>query len=85
MGKKTEETRWTDQGLQAGVSHSYTLALSVNRNLKIDGGDGNENVKKAIGLISEITTLLVQRTFFYISFPFLQDYDVKLPNSMFSR
>ena len=64
--KKTAETRWSDQGLQANVLHSYTLTLSVNRDLKIgDGdGDGNENVKKAIGLISEITTLLVQHTFF---------------------
>lgn len=24
--KKTEETRWTDQELQAGVLHSYTLS-----------------------------------------------------------
>ena len=48
MEKKTAETRWSDQGLQASVLHSYTLTLSVNRELKIgdgDGdGDGNENV-----------------------------------------
>ena len=62
--KKTAETRWSDQELQASVLHSYTLTLSVNRELKIGDGDGNENVKKAIGLISEITTLLVQHIFF---------------------
>ena len=62
---------------------SCTLTLSVNRDLKIGDGDGNENVKKAMGLISEITTLLVQHTFLYISLPFFQDCDVKLSNSMF--
>ena len=69
---------------RSGISvlHSYTLTLSVNRDLKIGDGDDNENVKKAIGLISEITTLLVQHIFLYISLPFLLDCDVKLPNSM---
>ena len=43
---------------------SDTLTLSVNRELKIGDGAGNENVKKAIGLISEITTFLVQHIFF---------------------
>ena len=36
-------------------------------------GNGNENGKKAIGLISETTTLLVQHAFLYISLPFLHD------------
>ena len=41
--------------------------------------DGNEKVKKAIGLISKTTTSHVHHTFLYISFPFLHDYDVKMP------
>ena len=34
-----------------------------------DGGDGNENGKKTIGLISKTTTLHVHHTFLYISLP----------------
>ena len=46
--------------------------------LRSDDGDGNENVIKAIGL-SKTITLHVHHTFLYISLPFLQDYDVKMP------
>ena len=42
--------------------------------------DGNENAKKAMGLLSKITTLQVQHTFLYISLPSLHDYDVKMPD-----
>ena len=35
------------------------------------------------GLISTTTTFHVHHTFLYISFPFLQDYDVKMPNFSF--
>ena len=38
-----------------------------------DDGDGNENGKKAIGLINETTTLLVHHTFLYISLLSLHD------------
>ena len=42
--------------------------------------------KKTIGLISKTTTSHVHHTFFvYISFPFLRDYDVKMPNFTFYR
>ena len=41
--------------------------------------DGNEKVTKTIGLISKTTTSHVHHTFLYISFPFLHDYDVKMP------
>ena len=70
--KKTAETRWSDQELQASVLHSYTLTLPVNGDFKIADGDGNENVKKAIGLITEMTTLLVQHTFFVHFFAVFQ-------------
>ena len=43
-------------------------------------GDGSENVKKVIGLISKTTTLHVHHAFLYISLPSLHDYDVKMPN-----
>ena len=51
--------------------------------LRSNDSDDNENVKKAIGLISKTTTSHVHRTFLYISFPFLHDYDVKMPNFAF--
>ena len=45
-----------------------------------------ERQKKIIGSISKTTTSHVHHTFFvYISFPFLRDYDVKMPNFTFYR
>ena len=51
--------------------------------LRSNDADGNENVKKTIGLISKTTTLHVHHAFLYISFLFLHDYDVKMPNFAF--
>ena len=48
-----------------------------------DDGDGNENVKKAIGLLSKTTTLHVHHAFLNISWPSLNDCDVKMPNFAF--
>ena len=48
--------------------------------LRSNDADDNGNVIKTIGLISKTTTLHVHHTFLNISFPFLQDYDVKMPN-----
>ena len=41
---------------------------------------GNENVKKAIGLITKTTILNVHHALLYISLPSLHDCDVKMPN-----
>ena len=51
--------------------------------LRSNDVDGNENVIKTIGLISKTTTLHMHHTFLSISFPFLHDYDVKIPNFAF--
>ena len=48
-----------------------------------DDGDGNENVEKAIGLLSKTTSLHVPHAFLYISLPLLHDYDVKMPSFTF--
>ena len=48
-----------------------------------DDGDGNENVKKVIGLLSKTTSLHVHHTFLYISLPLLHDYKVKMPSFTF--
>ena len=45
-----------------------------------DDGYSNQDVKKAIGLLSKTTTLQVHHAFLYISPPSLHDYDVKMPN-----
>ena len=44
-----------------------------------DDGDGNENVKKTIGLFSKTTSLHTHHACLYISLPLLHDYDVKMP------
>ena len=53
--------------------------------LSNDDGEGNENGKKPIGLISKQkkTTLLVHHAFLCISMPSLHDYEVKLSNFTF--
>ena len=48
-----------------------------------DDGDGNENVKKARGLLSKTTSLHVHPAFLYISLPLLHNYDVKMPSFTF--
>ena len=53
--------------------------------LRSDDGDGNEEVKKAMGLISKTTILHVHHAFLYISLPSLHDYDGKMPNFTFHR
>ena len=53
--------------------------------LRSNNADGNENVKKTIGLISKTTTSHVHHAFLYVSFLVLHDYDVKMPNFAFHR
>ena len=48
-----------------------------------DDGDGNQDVKKAVGLLRKTTTLHVHHAFLYISSPSLHDYDVKMPHCKF--
>ena len=51
--------------------------------LRSNDADRNEKVTKTIGLISKTLTSHVHHAFLYISFPFLPDYDVKMPNFAF--
>ena len=53
--------------------------------LRSDDRDGNENVAKAIGLITKTIILHVHLAFLYISLPSLHDYDVKMPNFTWYR
>ena len=55
-----------------------------NRDFTVPRGDGNENVKNNNRYtVGKTTTLHVHRTFLCISLPFLQNYDMKLPNFTF--
>ena len=45
--------------------------------LRKQDGDGNESVKKAMGLMSKTTRLHVHHAFLYISLLSLHNYDMK--------
>ena len=59
--------------------------LCFPRNLigSLSNDDGNQDVKKAIGLLRTTTSLNLHHAFLYISLPSLHDYDVKMPNCKF--
>ena len=46
-------------------------------------GYGDENVKKAIGLLSKTTSLQVHHAFLYFSLPLVHNYAVEMPNFLF--
>ena len=58
---------------------TVVLLIMIIGTLRNYDGDGNENVKKTIGLISKTTTLHEPHDFLYISLSFLHKYDVKWP------
>ena len=81
-GHKKERARARDMR----ASHGRVPVLScTHRELSNDDADGNENGKKAIGLISKTTTLHVHHAFLYISLSSLPDYNVKVPEFTFCR
>ena len=66
------------------LTFSNTDAISwVIGSFSKDDSDGNQDVKKAIGLLCKTTTLNVHHAFLYISSRSLHDYNVKLPNCKF--
>ena len=75
--------RSTNEKVKITFKHSFFW--DIRDCLRNDYGDGNENDKKAIGLISKTTTLHVHCAFCKFSFPSLHGYDVKLPTGNFSE
>ena len=61
----------------------YNNSINKSKGLETSCCFLDENVKKTIGFISKTTALHVHHIFLYISFPFLHDYDVKMPNFVF--
>ena len=55
-------------------------SLDLNRDFKIQRRRRQRERQKTIGLISKTTISQVYHAFLYISFLFLHDYDVKMPN-----
>ena len=78
----------TLEGISFPLEESVEVAAAIYLEssigtLRSDDGDGNEDVKKAIGLITKTTIL--HHAFLYISLPSIHDYDVKMPNLTFYR
>ena len=78
----------TTEGEKRATWYSAVLRCGtapVKGSFSNDDGDGNDNGKKTIGLISKPTTFHVLPHFFlYISLPsWLDDYEVKMPNFTF--
>ena len=72
--------KWTSSGGRGGWGEKREFSFWPFRDLTNYDGDGKENVKQAIGLISKTTTLHVHHAFLYISLLSLHNYDVKWPN-----
>ena len=93
-GHMTADTISTMKLFPAKISKRATLQnlwrhrVTVHRYPRIgtlgsNDADGNENVKKTIGLISKTTTSHVHHAFLYVSLRFLHDYDVTMSNLAF--
>ena len=69
------------------LTGARSLVLSVAQatlgSFSNDDGDGNQDVKKAIGSLRKTTTLHMHHAFLYISLLSLHDYDMKIPNCKF--
>ena len=75
----SEKDIWLRFGTSTHARKLSVREMSVG-SFSNDDGDSNENVIKAIGLLSKTTSLHMHRAFLYISLPLLHDYDVKMPS-----
>ena len=78
----SEKDIWLRFGTSTHVRKHSIREMSLG-SFSNDDGDGNENVKKAIGLLRKAISLHVHHAFLYISLPLLHDYDVKMPSFTF--
>ena len=78
----SEKDIWLRFGTSTHARKLSVREMSVG-SFSNDDGDGNENVKKAIGLLSKTTSLHVHHAILYISLPLLHDYAVKMPSFTF--
>ena len=59
--------------------------IQAQRTLRFNDATATRTSTKAIGLIKQNNNFARVSHFLYISFPFLHDYDVKMPNFAFYR
>ena len=72
------EAEKLNPGFPRNKSSQRSVGEAVGSFSNDDGhGHGKQDVKKAIGLMSKTTTLLVHHAFVYISLLSLHNYDVK--------
>ena len=64
---------------------AFAVVVQARGTLRSDDGDGNEYVKKEIGVMTKTTTLRLHHAFLLMSLPSLRDYDVKMPDFTFYR
>ena len=67
------------------IVYSQSIVGTNVGTLGSDDDDGNENVKKTIGLKTKTTMLRLHHGFLYISLQSLPDCDVNMPNFTFYR
>ena len=67
------------------IVYSQSIVGTNVGTLRSDDDDGNENVKKTIGLKTKTTMLRLHHAFSYISLHSLHDCDVNMPNFKFYR
>ena len=82
-GNKISDFKLKDrefQILRRGLLRVKNFSVGTVRS---NDADGDENVKKTIGFITKTTTLHVHDAFLYISFPFMNNYEVKMPKFTF--
>ena len=75
-----------ERGVKQKIENTSCVMIPLeeeNRDLEDPTTRRQRELQKIIGLRSKTTTLNVHHTFFYISMPFLHEYDVKMPNFAF--
>ena len=76
----SEKDIWLRFGTSTRARKLSVREMSVG---SFSNDNGNENVKKAIGLLTKTTSLHVHHAFLYISLPLQHDYDVKMSGFTF--
>ena len=67
----------------ATSTHARKLSVREMSVGSFSNDNGNEKVKKAIGLLTKTTSLHVHHAFLSISLPLQHDYDVKMSSFTF--
>ena len=78
----SEKDIWLRFGTNTHAQKLSIREMSVG-SFSNDDGDGNENVKEAVGLLSKTTSLHVHHAFLCITLPLLHNYNMKMHSFTF--